>query len=460
MLPDPTDFLLTSRRIAIFLFGFVVVVGCLYGLGHLAMALSPVPLGIHRWFPLTYFYPRMPTVVEVATAIGVTVALFALGLPWFRRTNERYRPVVAAVLGVLAILGTTATQGLERGFVYPVAGREPHAGGQQYWHDAQERDIASTTDASLFLRQFNGIQPTLKEHARTHPPGAVLLFAALRTVTGNRPALATGLIAAFAVVLTAYGFSRILDPKRSDSGVILLLLLLPAVQLYYCATIDAIIAGGLLLAIAGMVRGRGMGDVFQSSAALAAVSFLTFGWVWAVPVLLIAEAMPETGTRLRLPVRTIGILIALTAFYIGLHAISGFNYLTAFRTASHLENPQGFRLFADPAAYLATRVEDIAELAFFCGPFVLWGIYRGLPILRQTDLRRFAICLVAVGTLFGLFLMGAYRTGETARACLFLFPFLVLPPGYAPLAEADRETLYRLVFLQALLMQCFGFYFW
>jgi hypothetical protein len=59
-----------------------------------------------------------------------------------------------------------------------------------------------------------------------------------------------------------------------------------------------------------------------------------------------------------------------------------------------------------------------------------------------------------------LFLAGAYRTGETARACLFLYPLLALVAAHAPPSERDRETFVIATFCVSAVLQCAGFYFW
>ena len=63
-----------------------------------------------------------------------------------------------------------------------------------------------------------------------------------------------------------------------------------------------------------------------------------------------------------------------------------------------------------------------------------------------------------------LFLAGAFHTGETARACLFIMPFLMFPVA-AHLDDcrsrpADRIVLLGLVFGQSLVMQTLGGYVW
>ncbi|MCH8288217.1 MAG: hypothetical protein IID12_03800 [Candidatus Marinimicrobia bacterium] len=63
-----------------------------------------------------------------------------------------------------------------------------------------------------------------------------------------------------------------------------------------------------------------------------------------------------------------------------------------------------------------------------------------------------------------MFLAGAYRIGESARAAMFIYPYLLFPV-ISHLKEInaemyERNQLLALVFVQALVMQLFGDYFW
>ncbi len=75
-----------------------------------------------------------------------------------------------------------------------------------------------------------------------------------------------------------------------------------------------------------------------------------------------------------------------------------------------------------------------------------------------------ALSFLGCLTLIAMFLSGAYRTGETARACLFIFPFLLFPIALyldqsKPPAR-EKNQLAALVFSHAVIMQAAAFYFW
>ena len=404
-----------------------------------------------KWWPLSVFNPRSPTLTDIASAVLVSAG-FAAAL--WRGEKTRYRNAAeVALFGTLLILGTNAVQGTVNGFVRPTNG-----GTIQYYHDAAHH----TEPPSDFLQHFNRIQPTLGDHGRTHPPGAVLLFRLLTEITGNCPAVISVVIAIAASLLTAYFFRLLLAatlPNAPQNAGAFLLLLLPAVQIYYCATLDALIASLLLGTVGLFSLAPTPGRFAGVAGCLIAVSFLTFGVVWVPPLLLIVEGNRWVGRASLL--RLAALFGGLLAFYLILRQSFGFDYLHALRTATHLENPQGFRLLTEPLSYLFTRLEDVCEIALFTGPVLLSLTFGNLKGFRREHPFAWQLYIVALGTLAMLFLTGAYHTGETARACLFLCPYLLLPVIAQSLAEpTKRRWIFGLVFGQALLMQLLGRYFW
>lgn len=404
-----------------------------------------------RYWPFSVFNPREPKPLEWAFAAGCALAAWA-GARRLARSGYPAAGVVA--LGILLGLGTNAVQGVPKGYSYPVEGGIK--GKEQYYHDALQ-----VRDAGDFLRRFNAAQPSLRIHSRTHPPGAVLLYYGLGRATQWQPAVVGVCITVAATLLAAWAVPRFVAGALGAEGpfagyATLLYLLLPVVQVYYCATLDAVIASLLLAGVALYAGGEGRRVALVASLPLTAASFLTFGVAWVVPVLLLVDAQRKTWKRMP------WLLAAPLAFYGSLYALFGYDHLAALRTASRLENPEGFRLFAEPLTYAFTRLENVAEMLAFLGPFLLLLAVRGLPVLRQDAPRAFALFLVAVGTLGALFLTGAYHTGETARVCLFLYPYLLLPV-LALLRNAggrERALPLGLAFGQALLMQLFGNWFW
>ncbi|MFW9931754.1 MAG: hypothetical protein ACFFDR_03790, partial [Candidatus Thorarchaeota archaeon] len=63
-----------------------------------------------------------------------------------------------------------------------------------------------------------------------------------------------------------------------------------------------------------------------------------------------------------------------------------------------------------------------------------------------------------------LFLTGAPKKGETARICMFILPFVLLPVLYridtGGYSKRQQLILLSVVFIQAVLIQLFGTYVW
>ena len=395
---------------------------------------------------------------DVIVAAAVVLAFFLV----FRFLEAKRFDIKLVILsGVLLISGLTFIHGIDIGFYAPVAG-DAQSGvlvpysleGQEYYHDA-----LTITDPMDFLRRYNEIQPTLHRHAHTHPPGAVLTFYFLEKILRD-PAIIAIVIMLLALVPTAYFFYRLLVTEIADETaryVSFLLVLLPAVQIYYLASIDAVVAALLTATLYLFCFGKGAKSFLGAAAALTASFLLTFVSLFILPVLIGFELIVKR--RLKRSAVLIGVVAAV---HLLLYFVFGYNAWQSFRTASLFENPNGFMLFVEPANYLFTRLEDIAEIIFFFGPFLAILCVRGFKDLKNKPLK--ILTALACATLLGMFVTGAWRTGETARACLLLYPFLLFPVAYylndREVDSRHRLQLASLVFLQAIGMQTFGNYHW
>ncbi len=424
------------------------------------------------YWPLGQAEPRWPR-----PAVLPVFAACLLGLPrivrWLERCRYRLPHVIGAglclVLATNLLQGWTGGYGWNAGFVQPVAGGDPPI---QYYHDAVEIE-----DVAAFLRDYDLRQPHLREHGRTHPPGAVLLILALLAVLSN-PGWVAVAIAVASVVLTAVLTRRLLSRHLPDDRLAgyatFLLLLVPAVQIYYCASVDALIAALFLGVVCYLTDRPTVAHLVAALVCLMVLSMLTFAAVLVLPVVVgnallrhpADSGQRHGGRRLRIGAAwpAGAVLAAAVVAYVALDRFAGFNYVRSFRVAAALENPDGLRLLADPISYAFTRVENVAEIAVFFGPFLTVLAARGLWIERPGTGGLNQLTWLAVGTLAAAFVTGAFHTGETARACLFIYPCLVIPVagylGSIDVTATERRGLLRLVFVQTLLMQVFGMYFW
>jgi hypothetical protein len=124
--------------------------------------------------------------------------------------------------------------------------------------------------------------------------------------------------------------------------------------------------------------------------------------------------------------------------------------------------------------YFTTRIEDVLDIAVFFGPVLVVLVFRGLQQLRNdtrtpennatTNKKAYLLAISAIIALGLLFLTGAPKKGETARICMFILPFLLLPVlslvETSVYSKRDRFLLLVVVGIQAILMQLSGTYIW
>jgi hypothetical protein len=310
------------------------------------------------------------------------------------------------------------------------------------------------------LGDYQARQLELGMHSKTHPPGPILLFHLLGRLLPDAHMISI-VLALVSVLLVVTMMVPILSIELSDAHarwVVLVFLLLPSVQIYFATSIDALIAG-LFIGSFLMFFKDSKVALWVSVASFVIASFFTFLAMFVLAVMLAYEL----STRNRFSKTAIA-LGAGIVFYFGLFAVTGFNYLRSFLVASAWENQSRFMLFAEPQNYIATRLEDVAEIILFFGPILTLLFVRGL--LRRTNRGRLMRLAYAAFAVFILMLTaGVYRTGETARGALYLYPFLMIPVAYA-LRDGGYTTnrsyafLTMLVFAQSVAMQLVGDYFW
>ncbi|MHC4075026.1 MAG: hypothetical protein ACYSRZ_01245, partial [Planctomycetota bacterium] len=321
-----------------------------------------------------------------------------------------------------------------------------------YYHDAMT--IASPAE---FLKNFNAAQAhLLSPNARTHPPGPVLMMYGLWKSV-RTPAAISVVMTLLSVCLTSFFLYLVLIRyfgRFISRYTTLLFFMIPAVQIYYCASIDALIATACLGSIYFYSHRNSVMGIIGSIVCLFVISFMTFGFLFIGPVLLGYELIRRKSIY-----RFAVIFSSLALIYVMLYIILGFNYIQSFFVASSLENPNGFQLFAAPLNYLVTRVLCVFELIAYLGPFVLIACFSGLKNMAKDkscpDL--FVISILGIGTLLVMFLTGAYRTAQTARTCLYIYPILMFPvavflQNQRPNVK-DRVELLGLIFAQTVLMQ-------
>lgn len=411
-------------------------------------------------WPISIFKSVWPTPQRLLTAAGA-LFLFWILIRVLEKTEYRLTHIILAAL--LLICATNLIQGWQIGFFAPISGSAytgtlmPVASeGQEYYHDVLRID-----DPQRLLFHYNEEQLKLNQHSYTHPPGAIFLFYFLLKLFRN-PAVVSLVIAIIAISLSAFFiYGLLVSEVRPETAryCTLLYLLLPAIQIYYLATLDALIATVLLGFIYCFRRGEEPRFLILAAVFLIASFLLTFVSLFILPVLVLFDLWHRGSLR-----RSVFVLASLLVFHLLAYWLIGYNALISFHTASHYENPNGFMLFVAPVNYLFTRLEDIFELAAFLGPWLLLLIWRGLKEGWASRSALYRMSLPGIGTLLAMFATGAFRTGETGRAAMFIFAYFMIPIALVidrlRSDRVERIHLATIVFAHAVLMQVIGNYFY
>lgn len=419
--------------------------------------------GVPEYWPVSIFIFRLGRLhlQWAIPALVVAVFVFAVATTYLLNDgDDNVWPVVVAGLVLLAC--SNLLHGFTHGFVVPLATREG------YYQLA-----SSVVDPLAFVGTYEANQLSYVVHARTHPPGAVLTFFLLHRLFGSRAliAAAIGLVSLSASVVCLYRLLATYYERSVAQYTTYLFVLLPAVQVYYLASIDAIIATLMLGAVYCFTR-ESRWSTIGTFVCLLIVSFQLFLFVFLLPVLATVAVFRREN---RLPLAAI--VLGLVGFYAFVDLVFGYSYVNSFFIASNQQNPGGFLLLADPSRYVFTRIEDVAELALFFTPYLVLVALSGAKSFWRTVLdgrqRRlanvyerepFVMSSVAVGGFSALLVAGVYHTGETARGAMYLYPFLMLSVAAALRRAAPSAGRKRLlaaaVFGQTLLTQLIGGYLW
>ena len=418
----------------------LVALLCLVALAH-GIIEAGYRLDIPRAFPCSVFS------FEPHYSGALWLALFlVLLLVTVRRVDRLTIPQLWFVAVALIVLANLGQGGVRAAFFDPLVGVRygdsvrmfarpaPH----QYCHAFPW--IEST---SVFLRDFLTIQrdghgvPQLC-HVRTHPPFATLLHYWLYQFGG------LACIAATFTLLSSLAVLAVADLAGRRAA--LLFVVLPAVSIYSAVSIDGVVMACFALMLWGLMRHK----TWATVAGLLVANALTFGAAWGFLVLLLLGRRRELGWSL-----------AVVALALGACHLAGYGHVAAFMQTAVTENPGGtvgalefgrvtWTALGDPARYVMTRLEGIAEVALFLSlPVLVAWRWQAFFVSREAQ--------AAAGAFLVMLAAGVWCSGETARACLFLYPWLVL--SYGTLAPSRIAALTLAAGLQTALMQGVGDWF-
>jgi len=408
--------------------------------------------GFSTYWPFGIFHPRVPTIENFIIGL-LSMAVFIAIIQYYSKILSRTTYFYGTI--ILLILLSNSIQGFEEGFKRPVSGGENKQ--IQYYHDALEIESSAS-----FLKNHTELLPELRQHSKIHPPGAPLFYYFADKV-GLEDWMISILILLLSAAISMLALRHLLSIYFPDEDVqfgLFLYFLLPSVQIYYLSTIDALVTSFLLLTLSFyLISEKKPYHLLSTIFALSAALFLNFASTFIFPVIFGYEFFRKKRLN-----KSFIILWGVILTYLILYVTSGFNFIDSLLTASKIENPNGFRLFHEPIKYIFSRIESTIEPLIFFGPFLIILFKGGLLILKKNKPDLYLMSLLGIGSLFLMFLAGAYRIGESARAALFIYPYLLFPV-IAYMSEIgkdvnERKQLLFLVFAQVLFMQLSGSFFW
>lgn len=420
----------------------------------------------YNW-PISILDRLTPNLLMVFIA-WLVFLLFCFIFKAFLRIRMKIFFIVIA--GVLLISGTSIIQGFDFGFESPIKGLYGFLNPSTEISKEQLETIKfnryyynalKISDAVYFISNFEQIQQSLICHSRTHPPGAVLTFYILHKIF-KHPAIMSIIIASISVTLSLLFFYGILSSKlktQVSNFVCFLYVLLPPIQIYYLASIDALIASFFLGVLYCFIHPKLIVNILGTLFFLFIASFQTFGFLFLLPVIAGIDIYKRKNIR-----RFCAVIFSMILIYTSIYMLYGFNYINSFMIASSLENPEGFRLLSEPVSYFFTRIEGILEILVFLGPFLGILAIRGYKIMIKRDAPFREIVSLGILTLLLMFITGAYKTGETARTCLFIYPYLLFPAAVyfdrININPKEQFQVAALVFSQSVFMQLTGRFWW
>lgn len=432
----------------------IIVYGLIFVGLHLVVRMIRMQmyLDVDHWWPVSIFLPKMPQWEDVVVLVGIGLGFWL----WWRLMQMKARVIWLVLVGGILILQTNLLQGFDEGWVIPIAGKGISA--DQYWQDASK-----VNDRVALLRFYEWLQPDLKTHSRTHPPGPILLIYGLRSIW-NEP-----VVVMLVVLLLGLGSAFLMNRVGKeywqadwDRWSVVLFLSIPAVQVYAVSTIDMVICSLFLASYWFWVKCMKKWQYGLVAGVFVWLSmWFTFASFLLLPLLFFVEWRMRKNV-----VRSLLLLLGLGLLWLGVYGVFGYNYGNSFMIARELEGTLGLFGSKSFGSYLVTRLEDVLELVLFLGPVLLFFVYQGLyTVWKAKDWRLPVMDAVAMVLLLGgMFVVGSYATGETARSALFVYPFLLMlaMQGFKEL-QFDRLSMnwiWGLVFGQAVLMQLFGWYGW
>ncbi|WP_267402980.1 MULTISPECIES: hypothetical protein [unclassified Chryseobacterium] len=359
---------------------------------------------------------------------------------------------------VLIILGNMGQGNVDIAFLQPF-----YYKGRQYYTDA-----LNITDWQLWIQNFNKNLESFQLHTKTHPPYTTLLhYAFMELFNGSILGMSLGFLA---ISVLSFPLMNLLmknfniDAQRRKL-LLLFFAVIPSVNIYLLVSIDAIVLTSMLLFLCGIsqiyIQNKlNFVGVLMASAGLIITNMLTFSGLFLLAFVGVLSLITLYKKNFAVFFAAVISFIFTVGFFYFSYEYTGSNHLTTFFEASHSENPKGFMLLHSPVIYFFTRLEDIGEILIFLSfAYVAYFFSfknRNFYLFKDKQVNTFSFSgLIALGLML---LTGAYGTGETARACLYIVPFFVL--FLKDLRQEKLNVLFVMCLLQTFGMQLIGNYYW
>lgn len=402
-------------------------------------------------FPISVIYPN-----QFLWSGFVFAFLFLLsGIFAFRYSEKLNVYLLFLIAIILVVLGNLSQGDFDTAFLQPF-----YLKGRQYYADA-----INITDGSIWLRNFTKNLEHFQLHTKTHPPFVTLLHFWILDIS-NIETLAIVFFAIgclsfpiFYQILVYLGFE-----EKRRKWMLLLFAVIPSVNIYLLVSIDSLVLTSTLIFLLGFARIFNQNKIdavafMLISLGLIFTNLITFSGLFQFAFLGCFSfyfLLKGKWNFVWLSLMTT-VLFALT--FLIIYSTTGYNHLETFLQASHSENPDGFRLLHQPFVYLMTRLEDIAEIFLFLSfgyLAVFFSKKDGTEVFENRSIN--ILFFSAISALSAMLLTGAYGTGETARACLFLVPyFLIL---LKDINSDQFRILFYLCLFQTFGMQMIGNFYW
>lgn len=402
-------------------------------------------------FPISVIYPNQ----FLWSGFVFAFLFLIIGIFAFQYSEKLNVCLLFLIAIALVVLGNLSQGDFDTAFLQPF-----YLKGRQYYADA-----VNITDGAVWLRDFTKNLEHFQLHTKTHPPFVTLLHFWILNIS-NIETLAIVFFAIgclsfpiFYQILVYLGFEEL---RRK--WMLLLFAVIPSVNIYLLVSIDSLVLASTLIFLLGFARIFNQNKIDAVSFLLISVGLILTNLITFSGLFLFAFLgcfsfyflLKGKWNFVWLSLMTT-VLFALS--FIVIYATTGYHHLDTFLQASHSENPDGFRLLHQPFVYLMTRLEDVGEIFLFLS-FGYLAIFfskkSGTEVFGNRNIN--ILFFSAIAAISAMLVTGAYGTGETARACLFLVPyFLIL---LKDISSDQFRILFYLCIFQTFGMQMIGNFYW